>query len=215
VNEPDVVLTDFALSVECAGFALWLRAHGARGAVAGWLVALFTASAAAPLLGGIYHALYTELDSPGARILWPTALFAVGVGALACWALAAHLALRASAARIVVLAAAAELAVYAILLALGWQTFFGAVVIYLPAVLCLLAVSRRRSAIAALGLGITLVAAVVQQARIGLPPLGLGYNAVYHLIQALGFALFFAGSRRFVAAAHPGNEEGSCSLVES
>ncbi len=203
MNEPAVVLTDLALALECAGFALWLRAHGANGAVGGWLVGLFIAAAVAPLLGGAYHALYTELDTPGARVLWLAALFAVGVVALACWSLGAHLVLRASTARIVVRLAAVELGLYAVLLLAGWQSFSAAVAVYLPAVLFLLVASLRRSVVAALGLAITLGAAVAQQRRLGLPALGLGHNAVYHLNQAVGFALFFAGSRRWISAPRP------------
>jgi hypothetical protein len=213
VSGADVVLTDLGLALECSAFALWLRAHAAPGAVGRWLVALFAASAAAPLLGGVYHALYTDLESWGARILWPTTLFAVGVVALTCGALAAHLLLGPSAARIAVRAAAVVLGVYAALLVAGWQAFFGAVVIYLPAVLLLLAASLRRSGVAALGLAITLVAAAVQQAQVGLPALGLGHNAVYHLIQAVGFALFFAGSRRWATAPRRLPEGVPCSRV--
>jgi uncharacterized protein DUF6962 len=196
VTEPDVALTDFALAAECAVFALWPRTSG-RDALQRWLRVLFAASAAAPLAGGLVHGFYSSPDSALGRWLWVLGLFCVGVAGLACWALAAHLSLGARRARTAVGFAAAGLSVYAVLLVLGFRSFAGAVAMYLPAVLALLAVSLARFPLAAAGLGVTLVAAVLQQRLVSWPALGLSHNALYHVIQALGFALFFAGSRRW------------------
>jgi uncharacterized protein DUF6962 len=201
VTQPDVALTDFALTLECAAFALWPRAP--RDEVQRWLRVLFAASAAAPLAGGLFHGFYSAPDSAPGQWLWALALFGVGVAALACWALAAHLRLGTARARSAVRFAELGLALYAGLLALGFRSFSLAVAVYLPPVLALLAASFRQSPLAAAGLGVTLVAAVAQQSQVSWPALGLSHNALYHAIQALGFALFFAGSRRWRAGEEP------------
>ena len=217
MTEPDVALTDFALTLECTVFALWLYARGAPVALRGWLVVFFAAAALASLAGGVVHGFFADPASLGTRVLWPVALFAIGAAALAGWAIAAQLALSASAARAVILAACAQLAVYAAVLLAGRQTFLVAIVDYLPATLFLLAAvawrARRRdlpgSALAGVGLALTLAAPLMQQARVDLHPVWLTHNALYHAMQALGFVLFFAGSRRWVAVC-PHNEEVSC-----
>ena len=45
------------------------------------------------------------------------------------------------------------------------------------------------------GLGLTFVAAAVQQARVGLHPRYFNHNALYHLIQGAGLFLVFRGAR--------------------
>jgi hypothetical protein len=215
VTQADVALTDFALALECACFAVWVRTRSSRGSVSCWLQALFGASAAAPLAGGLYHGFFADPASLAGRVLWPTALFVVGCASLACWALAAHLVLAPRAARVAVRIAALQLAVYGMLLLAGWQNFSGAVAVYVPATLALLAASLRRSAIAAAGLGVTLAAAAAQQSQLSLPALQLSHNALYHLIQAIGFALFFSGSRHWGTVSSSSNGEVSCSRAEN
>jgi hypothetical protein len=55
--------------------------------------------------------------------------------------------------------------------------------------------SSRRSALSAASLGLTFVAAAVQQARVALHPRYFDHNALYHLIQAAGLYLVFRGAR--------------------
>ena len=45
------------------------------------------------------------------------------------------------------------------------------------------------------GLGLTFVAAAVQQGRVGLHPRYFNHNALYHLIQGAGLFLVFRGAR--------------------
>lgn len=207
MTEPDVALTDFALTLECAAFALWLYWRGARVALRRWLLLFFAAAALAPLAGGAVHGFFADGEGVWARVLWPTALIAVGVAALAGWAIAANLWLSPATARLVVLAACVELGVYVALLLAWRQAFVVAIADFLPATLFLLAavcVRARRGDLpgcrsAALGLALTLLAPAVQQAGVDLHPIWFTHNALYHAIQAVGFALFFAGSRRWLA----------------
>jgi hypothetical protein len=45
------------------------------------------------------------------------------------------------------------------------------------------------------GVVLSLAAAVVQQAETGIASLGLSYNALYHLVQAVGLLLIFVAAR--------------------
>ena len=56
---------------------------------------------------------------------------------------------------------------------------------------------RERSATALLavaGLGLTLLAAAVQRLEIGLAPVGLSHNALYHAIQAVALLFIYLGA---------------------
>ncbi len=190
MTEPDVALTDYGLAAECALFAYWLRRSGDPR----WVV-FFAAGAVAALAGGTVHGFFLDPATAGARLLWPLALLAVGVTAVAAWAIGARLLLTPPPARAVEAAAAAAWLAYAALVLGGAQAFGLAVAAYLPAALFLLAgfvVRYRRTGergflVGALGLGATLLAAAVQRA---------GHNAMYHGIQAGGLVLLYAAARR-------------------
>jgi hypothetical protein len=164
------------------------------------------------------HGFFAAGDRALGRALWLLGLGAVGIVALSGWGIGAQLALSPRAARAVILAAWLQLAVYLSLLVSGRQSFLVAIVQYLPATLFLLWAivwRARRAALpgavpAALGLALMLAAAPVQQARIELLALGLTYNSVYHVVQGLGFALFFTGARRWVTAPAKTLEEVPC-----
>ncbi len=189
MTEPDVALTDYGLAAECALFAYLLH----RGGDPRWVV-FFAAGAVASLAGGTVHGFFLDPATAGARLLWPVALLAVGVTAVAAWAIGGRLLLTPSPARAVEVAAAAAWLAYAALVLGGAQAFGLAVAAYLPAALFLLAgfvVRYRRTGergllIGALGLGVTFLAAAVQRA---------GHNAVHHGIQAGGLVLLFAAAR--------------------
>ena len=217
MTEPDVALTDYALAVECAAFAIWIYVRGSPVKFRRWLVLFFAAAAIAPLAGGTVHGFFLDEASLGAQILWPLALAAVGVAALAGWAIAAKLVLSEAAARVAVGAACVQLGVYAALLLAGRESFWVAIAAYLPATIALLSAIVWRAhggnfpgaRVAALGLALTLAAAVLQQARVDLHPTWFTHNALYHAVQAIGFALFFAGSRRWVCV-RPTGEDVPC-----
>jgi len=42
---------------------------------------------------------------------------------------------------------------------------------------------------------VTLLAAVLQQSKIAIAPLGLTHNVIYHLVQGLGLLLLFLSAR--------------------
>jgi hypothetical protein len=200
LSEPDVALTDFGLAVECAAFAAWLHWRTpAGGRPRAWWIAFFSALGIGALLGGITHGLVADHDSVAARTLWSATLLAIGVAALACWAIGGHLLLPGRAAGRVAVAAGSLFAVYAATVLFFIPSFAVAVAYYGPAgaflLVAFVVIYRRRrerhvlSGIA--GLGLSYGAAAVQQSEIAFPALSLSHNALYHVIQAVALLLIF------------------------
>jgi hypothetical protein len=204
IAEPDVTLTDYGLAVECAALA-WLA--GRRGAPAdplpGRFALFFGAGAGAAVSGGTFHGFFPHPEAAGARILWAVSLLAIGLVAVAAWAIGARLLLPPGAARVVEGAAAVGYLAYAAVALLGSQDFRVAVVNYLPAAVALLVAfgvawwrCRARPLLYGVaGLLVTFAAAVLQQAGVGLHPLYASHNAVYHVIQGGALLLIFHAAR--------------------
>ena len=84
--------------------------------------------------------------------------------------------------------------------------FLVAIVHYVPATLFLIIVFARdyqrhgelSALVVVVGLGLTLIAAGVQQAKIGLHPIYFNHNALYHGIQALALFMLYWSARWFV-----------------
>jgi hypothetical protein len=206
--EPDVALTDFALALECAAFAAWLRRPGsAPTALWAWFVTMFVALGAGALLGGLWHGFIGEAPSPLSGLVWRATLLAVGVTGLATWNIGARLLLPAPALKTATAIIAAGFAVYAVIVVFVSQSFAVVVAYYLPAVFFVLAAfasdyARRPSRAALLGMAsavLTLLAAAVQYGGIGLHPLYFNHNALYHSIQAVALLLIFLAARSLIA----------------
>ena len=194
VTEADVALTDFALTVECAAFAL-ACARTPRWPSPNAFVAVFALVAIASALGGIVHGFAPDPSSTGYRFLWPATLLAT-IGAAAMLTVAAF-DLRGVGAKPRRVLGVATLVLGAAVL-LGVQAFALAVAAYVPASLLLaFAFAVRRTAAAACGaagLILGIVAAGLQQLRYS-PADGLSHNAFYHLLQMIALALLFVGAR--------------------
>jgi hypothetical protein len=197
--EPDVTLTDFALAIECGGFALWLARY--RHATA--FVALFAAAALASLLGGISHGFLPDATTLAARLTWNGSLAAIGVAAVACWVIGARLILSETGTRIVIAIAAIVLVAYLAVVLLVSNSFSVAIAGYAPAMTFLLvafvlAWHRERTCFhlaGVAGMVLSFVAAAVQEMRVGIHPVYFSHSALYHLIQALAFLLLFLAAR--------------------
>lgn len=199
--EPDVTLTDIGLSLECAVFATMLLRGGAAPARR-WFAGFFAVLGAAAALGAVEHGFLADKASSAHAIVWSGTLLAVGLAAVAGWAAGAWLVLGRRAARAVTIGAAVAFAGYAAVIVFVDRRFAVAIAFYLPAALFLLVVfllaARRGDArvnAGAWGLGLTFVAAAVQQGRLGVHPRYFNHNALYHVIQAVGLYLVFRGAR--------------------
>ena len=202
------MLTDFAL----AGVALMLaralnRSSDSR-AAALWALA-FAVTGLAALAGGSVHGFGAHLPPRLAHGLRVGTVMSVGLGSTCLLAGAVFAAVRPGPLRRFLLALCAlKLAAYLPWVALH-PDFRYAVYDSLPAalfVLCFL-VQRwssgrsRAAALGTLGLILSIAGAVVQQARIGIHPVWLSHNDVYHVIQAGALWLLHVAGRELRDAA--------------
>jgi len=206
VTEPDVAITDFLLSLEATVLALLLWRSGSIESDLRWpFVVFFGATACSALTGGIVHGFFTANYTATGVALWRLTLIALGVVAVATWAIGARLWLLPTAAQIVQLTVVVVAVAYAITIVAINDSFAIAVVHYLPPTLFLLVAfvvlySRGRSTMLAgvIGLVLTLVAAFVQLRKIALHPVYFNHNALYHAIQAVGLFLIYWTGRGLV-----------------
>ncbi|OIP83471.1 MAG: hypothetical protein AUK37_07220 [Rhodobacterales bacterium CG2_30_65_12] len=189
--DPDTTLTDFALAALCAGFALALLGAGGVGALYG---GLFAALGVAALAGTLWHGWWPGVQSGLGGALWRTVMLSVGGANLFLWLIAARIAAQPWLGWI----GWGQLVVY--ILAALWLTrsFILPSAFSLPPTLVLLALflctpSAPGYALGAAALGIALIGAGLQAAKVGFGALRLGPNGLYHAIQALAFTLLFAG----------------------
>lgn len=201
--EPDVALTDFALALLSAGFVVWIsrftRGDGLRRA----FLFFFGAVAVAALLGGITHGYLPEHDTPLYVTFWTGSLIAIGVAAFASWVIGARLIMPDRAAQLIITLAAALLVAYIAILLVASSSFAVAVIHYLPAAIFLLIAfgiayhrHRNRHFLAGMaGVAMTFAAAAIQQIGIGLHPVYLSHNALYHIVQGISLFLIFVAAR--------------------
>ena len=207
MTEPDVTLTDYGLAIECAAIACLLWRGGSDGqSLRRWFALFFGSVGVAALTGGTVHGFFLDPETSGARILWPATLLAVGIAALAAWAIGARIQFSERVARGVALAATVEWAGYALVVVAGTGAFAVAMLNYLPAALFLLSIffltyrrTRQRPVlIGTLGLAAMLLASALQQGGIALHPVYFNHNALYHAIQAGALLMLFHGAQWFV-----------------
>ncbi|MCI0691486.1 hypothetical protein L0337_05695 [candidate division KSB1 bacterium] len=207
--EPDVALTDYGLTIECAVIAMLLYKQGRRGnAMRFWFVTLFAALGFGAFLGGTEHGFIEDKTSGLHGLVWSATLISIGVAGVAAWAIGARLLFSGRVVRCITSAAVILFGIYSAIVLWLIRDFWIALVHYLPASAFLLAaflleyrrtLSRYFGAGVA-GLGLTIVAATVQQAGFGLHPKYFNYNALYHLIQAFAFLLIYHCARGLLAA---------------
>jgi hypothetical protein len=158
----------------------------------------------ASLAGGTVHGFFLDQSTLGYRILWPTALVAIGVTAASAWVLAGF-SISPSVDRLKQWAvfAAVVFLIYSTVVLFYSQRFAVVILNYVPAMVALLGVNIRRymrtSSTAHLlvigGILITFVAACIQQAGLGLHRDYFNHNSTYHLVQGLGLFMLFKGAK--------------------
>src|SRR6202171_5237046 len=192
MTEPAVTLTDYALAIECTVFVIALTRLGARDKeLCFWFVVFFASIGAASVLGGTVHGFFLAASSPGRRILWPATILAILVTSLAAWNIGAVLKLDERKLALVCRLALAQPMILAIVVLFVTSKFYIGIIAYLPSTLfllyALLTAYRRRPdrgiRWGVTGLALTLLAAVVQQVRVGIHPVYFNHNALYHVIQ--------------------------------
>ncbi|HWP58401.1 MAG TPA: hypothetical protein VNL14_10965 [Candidatus Acidoferrales bacterium] len=204
MTEPDVALTDYALSIECALFAAILYFRGDRSLPSWrWFILFFASLSLATFAGGTVHGLFLEGDPSAHRALAALGLVSGGLAALAAWGLGAALRLSAAAARLVVTFATGEFFLYCALVLFVVPDLSLALANYaVPAVFLALVfhslyrhMKVRELRLGTAGLLLTLLAAAGQQKGIALGPPRLDPNAVYHALQAVALLMVFLAAR--------------------
>jgi len=212
MTEPAVTLTDYALAIESAVFVFALVRPEVRDrTVRFWFVVFFASIALASAFGGTVHGFFPDASSPGRAIFWPETLLSILVTSLAAWNISAILELDGPGATLVRRLAIAQLVVFSLIVLFVSSKFYVAVAAYLPSTLILLfaltATYRRRPEPAigwgVAGLALTLVAAAVQQLRIGFHPVYFNHNALYHVIQGGALGMIFVAARTISRAWPP------------
>jgi hypothetical protein len=200
----DVTLTDYGLALVCAMLTILLWSRGTQpGGLRTWFVVFFGSTGAAAFLGGTFHGFFPDEHTREGALLWRVTLVAIGLAATAAWQVGASVVLSRRAARRLSIVAILELLAYSALVIFVTQSFWIAIVDYLPASLFLLGaftVAYRRTRARPMLLGIaglvlTVIASGVQQARIAVHPVYFDHNALYHLIQAAALVLVFRAAR--------------------
>ncbi len=193
MNEPDVTLTDYALTLECGLFVYWLLVQGqADNPLRLWFAVFFASIGLAALSGGTLHGYFPSAATRGHRVLWGVTVIALGLTALCGWMIGARLYFSDSVAAWIQSGALALFVLYCGVVLFISADFLVAILHYLPATLFLLVVyglvyqQGRESAMLSglLGLVLTFVAAAIQQARWSLHPVYVSSNALYHMVQA-------------------------------
>jgi len=217
LTEPDVALTDYGVTLECAMLTgLLFRREPARRGLRNLFALLFASAGVAALAGGTVHGFFLRESALGA-ILWRIVLLAVGLTALAGWSIGGRLLFAERTARVVEVLAAVECAAYAIVVLAIDQSFWIAIANYAPSVFFVafsfLVAYRRRGEgptapkgsggplLAGLaGLLLMIAGAIVQRLRVAVHPAYFNHNALFHVIQMAAFLLVFRAGRHLIAA---------------
>lgn len=216
IDEPDVSLTDFGLALETAILAALLAGQvTSRPRLRWWAVAFFGSAAVASLAGAIDHGFLRRDGRESAHdVFWAATLLAIGASSLALVGIGAELGPRRDTARRITAVAMVVTAAYAVVVLVAWRDFLVAILAYAPAALFLLgvliwryvALRDRGSVFGIAAVLLAFAAAAVQRLEIGINERNLSHNALYHLVQAVSFALLFAAVRQFLA--DPEEQEG-------
>lgn len=212
VTEPDVTFTDFFLALECLIFAFLILKYGKHSQpLRNWFFLFFVSIAISALTGGIVHGFFNDRQTLGYTTLWPATLIAIGFTAFTIWVIASHISFSTELTQRITRIAALSFLVYCFIVVFFVQAYLIAIVYYLPAVVFLLIIMtlayRRyranRILVAIFGLVLGLIAAVIQQGKIGLHPVYFNHNALYHVVQSVALFMIFLGSLWFTNKEQP------------
>ena len=215
LHDPAVSLTDAALGLEAAAFAVRLWREPTNRSAGSSFDRAPTEPSSASLRprarprrpARCSTASFRTRSAPAHRLLWRASLVSIGGAALAGWSIGARLAMPPARAAAVERLAGLGFCGYAFLAGTRDLPYRVAIANYLPSAAFLAASmvgasqrprTRRGARLGLAGLGLTFVAAGVQAARVGLHPRLFDHNALYHAIQGLAVALFFLSARALV-----------------
>jgi hypothetical protein len=185
--EPDVALTDFMLAVLCGGFAASLvgRSDG-EPVVRRTFAALFATLALASILGGAWHAFFSERSARQLPMVWTLTMLSLGAAASWLWIISSRLASSPFWRRWLALIGIAQFVPFAAVVLFRTQSYAVVGLAMLPPVAVLTTVLARsylrsrssRLLLAISGLLLVVGANILQQLHVSLPAAGLSANAL-------------------------------------
>jgi hypothetical protein len=205
IHEPDVALTDYALAVETAVFAVRLWRQRPATPVRRVAALIFACLCVSSVTGGSYHGFFPGgTEGPGGWAVWITTMLILGVVAGLAWVLFFLLLGGARGLRAVVVAVTAGFLVYAYVVVRIDHSFRVSAIASAPPVLAVLVLMLARvvrgghgnAARASAAIVLMLAAAVLQQLHVGLHPRWFNHNALYHLLEGIALAVLFVAVRR-------------------
>jgi hypothetical protein len=205
MTQPDVALTDYGLTLEC-GIFIYLLAPVCRSlkSLRLWFVIFFLSIGLAALVGGTVHGFLGDSHPVGERVLWPITMIVIGVTSLAGIQIAAIMYFADKSSGRILWIGFAGFLVYCFIVLRITDNFLVAIMGYLPALAFLGAVFLRSYLLTKgkvfllgfTGICTSLIASLVQQARISIHPHYFDHNALYHVLQGAGLFMIFTTARR-------------------
>jgi hypothetical protein len=198
IPDPDVVFTDLGLAAlgTYLGWRLW------RERAPGVVVMLGLASAA--LWGALFHAFFpAKTATTAGYVVWLFVAFSIAVVAesLLDMALTMLFARLARGVRRAIVFGYCVL--FAVVILFVDESFTTITRLYAPTVLLMLGVAQYQASrsgnarwmLVSGGLALSVLAALLQQARISIHPVYFDHNALYHVVQAAALVLLYFGFR--------------------
>jgi hypothetical protein len=204
IHDPDVALTDLGLAL-LGGYLGWLLwSLPGRSTLRRMGAVLMGGLANAALWGGIFHAFFPDGTAtlPG-FLAWIPVTISIAVAACTMLDLSLRLLLPGIPSPIRQSLLAAYGATFVGVVLFVRESFSTIVYFYTPTLLLLLFAAGRQAVrsrdagwtLISTGLVVSMVAAVLQQAKIAVHPTYFDHNAVYHVVQALALFFLYAGWR--------------------
>ena len=213
IHDPDVAFTDLGLAILGAylGWRLWTTPGRSSLLMTGAILMGGLASAA--LWGGVFHAFFPAGTAtlPGFLVWVPVALSIV-VAASAMLELSLRLLLPRMQSRVRRSIVAAYAVAFAVVVLFVHESFSSIVSFYTPALILLLIAAAQQAirgpdigwTLVTIGLMLSAVAAMLQQAKVAVHPVYFDHNAVYHVVQGVALVFLYLGWRRAVLTVNPG-----------
>ena len=211
IHDADVVYTDLALALLGAFLAWRFWRRWGRGYLTRAGSTIMAALASAAFFGAVFHAFFpANTTTRTAFLAWVPVSLSILAVATTLLSLGLRILvprLSAGVRRAIVVAYATGFAAVVLFVDQSYETI---VRFYAPTlVLFLIAALREATRRAgpgwwplALSFGLSIVAAVLQQARIALHPVYFDHNALYHVLQGIALVLLYVGFRD-VSRPHP------------
>ena len=197
MTQIDVTLTNFILFIESVTFAFFVSRE--KNEMKTPCLIIFLSLGSAALLGGLHHGFGSYLPVAINSFIWWLTLLLIGINAYG-FALIGLALLVPSKVQVFHKSLLFLLGIY-ILSIIFQRSYLMAIIFYLPSVFLTIAgfyaVYRKypdgQIKIGIYGLGLSLLASVIQQLEINIHPVYFTYNALYHVMLMIALYMFYVG----------------------